>query len=973
METARPKNMNEIEKIFFDLSEGKLNPTNYLKIQFSYENIAYAIIGFVLVILAITVLIYAVLYLIHIIRTLIDKSNKRTTFLQVSFSDKVNYSDARYLQTIDNLFKRIEQIIRTGGHTVSFEVHKRNGIISFLVSGSNPAILESIKSQLLPIEGVKSKVLKKDDVDFQITSISSQYKTKKVFYKPDMMPISFKTQNVFSDIVKSLEHSHADSGCIIIIRSSKARNRLISKKRHFDRLSKDIKRNDQYINQENAKYIEEKINHGELMNVKAFVYSDNSSDVSNLVSCFAQSSVNDEIRQSNVFLPSEKTNLSKRYITPEFVPLRLILGYSYLSSFELAHIFRPVFSEQMILMDQNIVSIPKKGSDDLLLLNNKGDSITIENGKNGIGIFGDKGSGKTSGALGNLLISSFNNGEGALFTVYKEEEVYPILKLAKQNNRLDDIILLNQDSVWRTNIINEELRQTRSIDNAIDLMIKINDYANKNEGVDIGKNKFFEAEGRELFNNIVTLCIFLHDKFSLSVMEHIGGLMREQAHYIDSQGKANITPEQIELYKARQIQSKTFDKILELVETKDYGESEKRVFNFTDKDVKKCVKYFKFDWLGTHPETRDGIYKTFQSNIRGLTKGVISQLLLADVDESYSHFFKFGDTRKGKIIILDEPVSSKGIEGKTFQKIIKSFWVNEIKRSKDFEGTPCNLISDEFQEFVTEDDIDFLNVCRSYGVGIIWATQNVATLEAKLGLQKTKQLLANTQVKIFHQSSDPLTWKYGRDLLGEVDSNNYTEQYNEKLSTSITSSQKFELLGKHFQQLSMNLPASQTEAIIFNRGYNFEDGKLRYLEVIFNKVDRVFKNEIESLIPEYDGVNLEEFDAEIYIKNILQTSEISESVLEIKKVEKKTPKANKKVEKKEEESSTHEDRYLTIDECVNLYNLSERKIRSLIKAHNVETKESQSENKRTIKLISKKGLDLVVTNTQKISITPLQI
>jgi hypothetical protein len=509
----RPKNPTQIEKIFFNFVDGKFNPYDYIKYNFSYDNIAYLIIGFISVIIAVTLVIYCILYIIHIVRTLFDKANKRAVFLQISFSDKVNYNDARYLQTLDNLFKRVEQLIRSGGHAVSLEVHKRSGVIVFLISCSNAILLDSIKSQLMTVEGLKIKELAKNDKDNEITSISSQYKVKKVFYKPEMMPISFKTQNVFSDIVKSLENSQADSGCILLFRSSKARGRLISRKKHFDLLSKDQKRNDQYVNQEKSKYIEEKIVHGELMNVKMYVYSDKNSDIKNLVSCFAQSSVNDEIRYSSVFLPSEKSDLKHRYIAPEFVPLRGVLGYSYLSSFELAHIFRPVFSEQMILMDQNIVSIPEKGSDNLLSLNTKGDSISIEDGKNGIGIFGDKGSGKTSGALGNLIISSFNNGEGALFTVYKEEEVYPILKLAKQNNRMDDVILLNRDSVWRTNIINEELRQTKSIDNAIDLMIKVNDYTNKNDRVDTGKNKFFEAEGRYLFNNIVMLTIFFFDRF----------------------------------------------------------------------------------------------------------------------------------------------------------------------------------------------------------------------------------------------------------------------------------------------------------------------------------------------------------------------------------------------------------------------------------------------------------------------------
>jgi TraM recognition site of TraD and TraG len=963
MANTRPQNATAIEKFFFDLSDGKIGSSIQYQEYFTPQNIAYFIIGLILLSVAITLLFYFLLFIFHSLRVTFDKINKKPHFLRISFNKQINYNNASYLQVMDNLIKRLEQIIRVGGNSVSLEVHKNNGRISFIASCSNKKALEGVKAQLKSIEGLKI-----EDVDHTVgilneSSFVKSSRIKKVYYKPDSEPISFKTQNVFSDIVKALEKSENNSGCIILFRSSKARNRLIGFKRRFDMMSKDPKRNDQYINQEKSKLIEDKVSHGELMNVRIYVYSQDPMVADNLASCFAQSNLNNDIRSSNVFLPMDKSSLINRYIAPEFVPLRAILGYSYLSSFELAHIFRPVFSEQMILMDQNIVTIPEKASSDLLLLNKKGDSIKIEDGKNGIGIFGDKGSGKTSGALGNLIVSSFNNGEGALFTTYKAEEVYPILKLAKQNNRLDDVILLNRDSLWRTNIINEELKQTKSIDNAIDLLIKINAYVNKTEKA-TNTLPFWDNQGRKVFNNLISLTLFLNGKFSFSIFEYLGELMSESARFYDSQGAFNLTPDQMKQYKERELKKLTFDAILKLVEDKEYKEGG-QLFDFNQDDVKNCVKFFKVSWLGEHKDTREGIYSTFESNIGALKKGIIPKLLMADVDESYSHYFTFGDTRKGKIIILDEPISLRGNEGKTFQKTIKSFWIDEIKRSDKIK--PSNLISDEYQELVTEDDIDFLNVCRSYGVGIIWATQNVATLDAKLGKDRTKQLLANTQVKIFHQSSDPLTWKYGRELLGEVDSNNYTEQYNEKLSTSITSSQKFELLGKHFQQLSMNLPASQTEAIIFNKGYNFEDGKLRYLEVIFNKVDRILESEVEDLIPQISSSNLPLIDVQNEVKNLLISGGVSELGLESKQVQIKPKKSVKKTMKKDEEESSSGDQFLSINDLVYKFNTAERTLRQKIKGANilVENKDIKSDSGQKIKVYKVADIEKLLANPVK--------
>lgn len=192
---------------------------------FNTQNIIIFSIGFILVILGVIFLWYLLLFTIYKIQTLIDKQDKSVNWLEVYFNQYIKYKDTKFLQTKVNLFKRLDQIIRSSGQIVSFEIHQSTdsiscrGVVKFLVSSSNSQTLETVKSLLIGIDGLKihnSVIIEK-----QNSRIAENYKIKKVVYKNPISPIYFKSNNIFSDIIQGLISSeYTDAGCVVMIRSS---------------------------------------------------------------------------------------------------------------------------------------------------------------------------------------------------------------------------------------------------------------------------------------------------------------------------------------------------------------------------------------------------------------------------------------------------------------------------------------------------------------------------------------------------------------------------------------------------------------------------------------------------------------------------------------------------------------------------------------------------------------------------------
>jgi type IV secretory pathway TraG/TraD family ATPase VirD4 len=369
--------------------------------------------------------------------------------------------------------------------------------------------------------------------------------------------------------------------------------------------------------------------------------------------------------------------------------------------------------------------------------------------------------------------------------------------------------------------------------------------------------------------------------------------------------------------------------------------------NITREEIDKTLVYFTSQWINMPSKTRESVYTVFRSKIDIFSTGFIAKLLFSDISNDNSNYFQIKNTRNGKIIILDTPVSTEKEEGRIFQETIKSIWQNEIIASA--EGLPCILISDEFQQFAFESDVEFLSINRSYNLAMILATQNYTCLVDKLGEVKTKRLLGNIQTKFFFQTSDKNTWQFARELMGEVDSNSYTEQYNQSTSGSISSSQKYELLGEHFQQLGMKLPKSQAEAIVFKKGYLFNENKKKYLHVIFDKIEEVKDGFDYKVRANNNSNDAEYFDVKKAVNEMLKSGKKDTNI--------NHDKLNIQQAVVQNTSDSNPLNFININEAMNRYKKSESLIRKKISGLNLEIKLEKQASGKTQKLYSQAQLD----------------
>jgi TraM recognition site of TraD and TraG len=392
--------------------------------------------------------------------------------------------------------------------------------------------------------------------------------------------------------------------------------------------------------------------------------------------------------------------------------------------------------------------------------------------------FGDPGSGKSVGALANLIRAYFKHDFGMLVTVFKEEEAKGIIKLAQENNRLQDIVLLGPSNAWCTNILQEEYIKTSSIKSVIDLINRVNKAIKPPSKGGGGDQDFWDNQAEEMLEFAVRLAVLdgIENLTILNIENIILCAINKTENdkqifqsYLEKSVE-NIKNYQYELetnedvYGNSKLRAQTEDSLLGLIETYKYWT---KVFpNISEKQINSVMT----------------VVKTFFSRLKG---GVIGQILFADsqrvkIAKEKGFYFNPSCTREGKIVVLNYSKEFYRETGATFQKIIKIIWQEAMQRDKD--GSPCVLFSDEYQEFAIDTDADFLATSRSYRISFLVATQNITSLKISLGDQQTDKFLGNIQTKIFCKTTDTNTIEFCKNLVGK--------RMHEKVSDSISGGQK---------------------------------------------------------------------------------------------------------------------------------------------------------------------------------------
>ena len=558
----------------------------------------------------------------------------------------------------------------------------------------------------------------------------------------------------------------------------------------------------------------------------------------------------------------DNINLRPFFKWHSFAPMGYISGlkFSFLDADELAQITKPTINDResfdVKTSNLNEVQTVNNGTITTHLSNDmsatflklsKTDNLSLRQAFQNFIIFGDPGSGKSVGVMANIITSYFNFGFGLIATVFKEEEVNNILSIAEKYNRMDDVIILSPANRWCCNILQDEYNSTKSIKSVLEVITKVNNIIQGGGSSASGDHQFWLDQAQEMFEAALRLVILKGvENLVLSEIEKVilNGIKKasndSQEPKVDEQADAILD----------QYYDLAFDKIVEINDKlqNDSVFGSERFEIEEDRDgLLDALKY----WQEIIPQVSQKQIQSVMTVVKSLfsrvKNGAIEKLLFADSNDiekakTDNFYMDFTLTRKGKIIILNYPKEKYKETGALFQKIAKVIWMDSMQRNK--EGQPSVLFSDEYQEFASDYDTQFLSISRSYRVSLLLATQNIPSLKSVFNENKTDKFLANIQTKIFNKTTDISTIDYCQRLVGKrvgdtssLSLSRSNSESSNSLSQSLSKNQVDIVDQKYLHNLNSNIDfPNYTESVLFSQGTNFEDTKMPVLKIIWKSV-----------------------------------------------------------------------------------------------------------------------------------------
>jgi hypothetical protein len=261
------------------------------------------------------------------------------------------------------------------------------------------------------------------------------------------------------------------------------------------------------------------------------------------------------------------------------------------------------------------------------------------------------------------------------------------------------------------------------------------------------------------------------------------------------------------------------------------------------RNFKQIVNYWLLDFAGLADRTRSVIVSTFTSKVTGLTRWPLYELLCYGSMKEPGFVDIVKETRDGKIVIINLPVKRYTEIGRFAQVLIKTVWQRGIERHPDI-GHPVFLWADEAQFFATKEDVLFQTTARSSRCATVYLTQNIcnyyAMMPGKDPKSATDALLGNLTTKIFHANGDPTTNDWAQRLFGNesVWLSNRSVQTEGK--TSMGSAESAPLPIVHAKDFAMLRRGSEdqkriVEALIFRSGNKLEGARSTLIRTFFEQ------------------------------------------------------------------------------------------------------------------------------------------
>ena len=320
-----------------------------------------------------------------------------------------------------------------------------------------------------------------------------------------------------------------------------------------------------------------------------------------------------------------------------------------------------------------------------------------------------------------------------------------VLKYAKQYNRINDLIIIEPGGKYKYNPLNKpNLKPTVLANRIKDILLLFS--PNNSESYWLDKVE-------QLLTECIKFCRLYNDNYV--TFEEIHNLINTPNYYL----------EKIEILRNLFLSQKlTKEDMYNLISSLNFFEKEffkldSRTLSILKSETTRITSCFLSDYE---------IYKTFNPT------------------KEEENFYGFKDLiNTGKIVVLNMNIS----EFKNVSKIIAAYLkldfqtevLSRLSYQKDLRKVA--FISDEYHEYVTNNDADFYAQCREAKCINILATQSYSSLLNTLKNETTlKVLIQNLVNKLWLRTDDYFTIEITQKQLGKEE--------KEKISTTIAENAK---------------------------------------------------------------------------------------------------------------------------------------------------------------------------------------
>ena len=399
------------------------------------------------------------------------------------------------------------------------------------------------------------------------------------------------------------------------------------------------------------------------------------------------------------------------------------------------------------------------------------DAFTIRDLLMSVAVFGQTGSGKSSGsgltfARGIVQLPK----SGGLILASKPEDKDFWIERFREQGRSDDLLIFDDSGRLKFNFLDFERREGGDAREITQFIMTTAEAQSGGTGNDA--DPFWRTSQQRLIYNAVEAVRLGEGEVTIpKLQEFIATAAESPLVFSNPDAYAKFVP-------------RFHNQVMTKADKKDKDDREK--FDF--------IASTNF-WTNEYPAMDNKPRSSILAGVNNIL-GIFNTGLVRDLGSTTTNVSPL-DMERGKWILIDLPIDRYGESGKIIMHGWKySVQKHVLRRQPKLGDSTIGIWCDEAQQFVSTFDPQYLAMCRSHYGYMVYLTQSYHSYieGGQASEHKAKALLTNFYTKVAHTIGDAETAKYLCSLVGQYREDfinldtegkgSFSEKYEDKLKVS---------------------------------------------------------------------------------------------------------------------------------------------------------------------------------------------